>query len=82
MLNLAEMAQFNVNDGRRSISRYETAHKARISKIPPPVTPNRAISALSAARRAHTGPNRPPSRAQPMAWAMELTRQAPLPMSP
>ena len=72
MLNLAEMAQFNVNDGRRSISRYETAHKARISKIPPPVTPNRAISALSAAQRGPWGPHRPIVRAGAAACGVEL----------
>ena len=39
MLKVAEMAQFNVNDARRSISRNETAHKARISKNPTPRHP-------------------------------------------
>ena len=72
MLKVAEMAQFNVNDGRRSISRYETAHKARISKIPPPVTPNRAISALSAAQRGPWGPHRPIVRAGAAACGVEL----------
>ena len=72
MLNLAEMARFDVDDGRRSISRYETAPDAKISKIPPPVTPNRAISALSAAQRGPWGPHRPIVRAGAATCGVEL----------
>ena len=69
---MAEMAQFDIDDGRRSTSRYETAHKDEISQFPPPVTPNRAISALSVAQRGPWGPHRPPVRAGAAACDAEL----------
>ena len=72
MLKVAEMAQFNVNDGRRSISRYETAHKDEISQFPPPVTPNRAIFELLAARRGLCRPPRRMARAGAPACGVEL----------
>ena len=72
MLNLAEMARFDVDDGRRSISRYETAPDAKISEIPPPVTPNCAIFSISAAQRGPCGPRRPIVRAGAAACGVEL----------
>ena len=72
MLNLAEMAQFDVDDGRRSSSRYETAREAQISQFACPESANRAISALSAAQRGPWGPHRPIVRAGAAACGVEL----------